>query len=209
MARMNGLQEILEEKGGFSYSTAIAALAGISSKSKAESQQQEFVDDVFEATEKIAIWARGELKTLRNFELESRLEREGRVKRNKSESPVLHGNAISRTVLSDLAITLLQTVEEPGNNLVLLLVELLNVDKHRQLNANRNQPENRIAAQIIAQDPTITNSELVQLTGRDKATISRWRRDPDFKELVLSFKSVFENPLDTSFMHQKPPKTEL
>ena len=203
MARMDHLEKMLIEQCGFDWDKASMALVGVVSGSDARARHEEGFDVIMEVIEEAAIWARTELAKLRQLENDARLEKEGRITREKSESPVLHGNAVSRIELSDLSISLLEVVKKPGDQLCLLLIELLNVDRHRQSNADNNGPYFELAAQFAAQVSDIKNAELAKLTGRDKGTISRWRRKPEFEEKVAMYKRVFSGEMDESLRKRK------
>lgn len=203
MVRMDHLEKMLEEQCGFDWDKASMALVGVVSGSDAQTRHEEGFDVIMEVIEEAAIWARTELAKLRQLESDARLEKEGRITREKSESPVLHGNAVSRVELSDLAITLLQVVEKPGEQLCLLLTELLNVDRHRQSNADKNEPYFGIVAQVVAQVPDVKNAELAIMTGRDKGTISRWRRKPEFEKKVAMYKRVFSGEMEKTLRKGK------
>lgn len=203
MARMDHLEKMLKEQVGFDGNKVSAALVGLVVGTDAKARKQEGFDVVMEVIEEAAIWARAELAKLRQLENDARLEKEGRITRDKSESPVLHGNVVSRIELSDLAVTLLQVVEEPGEELCMLLAELLNVDRHRQANADKNGPYFGIAAQLVAQEPDIKNADLAKITGRDKGTISRWRQKPEFEDEVASYKRVFSGEIREAMLKKK------
>ena len=196
MARTDSLKQMLEKKGGFDNDKATTALAGFVSGRDAQARSQKGFDVVLETTEEVASWARMELAHLRQLESDARLDRDGRITRDKSESPVLAGNAQGRVELSDLAFTLLSAVEEPGEQLLMLLAELLNVDRHRQAIAEKNEPHLGLAAQIVAQVPDVTNADLAKAVGRDRATISRWRRKPEFERKVTFYKSLFSGEIE-------------
>lgn len=103
MARMDHLEKMLIDQCGFDWDKASMALVGVVSGSDARARHEEGFDVIMEVIEEAAIWARTELAKLRQLESDARLEKEGRITREKSESPVLHGNAVSRIELSDLS----------------------------------------------------------------------------------------------------------
>lgn len=70
--------------------------------------------------EMVALWLRCELKELRNGE--------GTV----GEAPVLKGKALSRLVIADAALTMLESVDMVGDELLLLFQELLQIDRRRK-----------------------------------------------------------------------------
>lgn len=193
--RMNSLEALLENNSDLTKGEISLALAGFPSKEELRKQEELFIDVVHDASEKAAKWARSELSKLRKLESEARDERDKNIVRTKSEAPVLSGDAISRLELSDLAMTILTTVEEPGEELTLLIIELLNVDRHRRSNAENNDPSFNVAAQIIAQYPNTKTTDLAILLGKDKATIYRWKKMPEFDEKIKMYDDIFSGKM--------------
>ena len=104
MRRLNALETLMIEKGHFSKEQATKAINDPSPISK----------------EPIANWLSAELKKLR--------EREKIV----GKAPVLKGETLSRLVIADLAMTMVEMCAlQPGENLICLLQELLYVDRYR------------------------------------------------------------------------------
>lgn len=208
MTRMDSLMQLLEGTGTLSTDEARAALSGFffpeQIKAGQDGLDQDGLDVVFEATEIAANWARKELARLRQFEREAREDRS-----KQTETPVLHGNIIGRAILTDLAITLLTSVEEPGDNLTMLLVELMNVDLHRKtLAEKKSNPAYDLAAQIVAQIPDMMPAQLAKAVGRDKSTISRWMKKPEFKNRVEMFQRVFSSDNPFKKLRGKTQKLE-
>lgn len=218
MTRMDSLIQLLEGTGTLSTDEARAALSGFFFPEQIKAGQdgldqikaaqngldQDGLDVVFEATEIAANWARKELARLRQFEREAREDRS-----KQTETPVLHGNIIGRAILTDLAITLLTSVEEPGDNLTMLLVELMNVDLHRKtLAEKKSNPAYDLAAQIVAQIPDMMPAQLAKAVGRDKSTISRWMKKPEFKNRVEMFQRVFSSDNPFKKLRGKTQKLE-
>ncbi len=103
--RLNGLRDLLVQRGGFSAKSATKALVNPDPKSK----------------ERTALWLSSELAKLRKTE------------QQVGAAPVRTGAALSRLTIADLAITMVQFLEgPPGENLICLLQELLDVDRHRK-----------------------------------------------------------------------------
>ena len=71
----------------------------------------------------------------------------------------------------------------PGPQLNGLIRELLNVDSNKA-GATRHVEEQKQAAFIIAQDPKVHTRELAKKLDVNASTISRWRRNPEFKKEV-------------------------
>ena len=126
MSRMGSISDILKEHGGFSGKTVRDALVCFSGNP--------------EHSEEVSQWLRGELLQLREDE------------KIQSKAPVLSGTSLGRATISDIAITMLEAIE-PDPQLLLLLAELLNVDRHRQARADKKNAERDIAMQIDAQIP--------------------------------------------------------
>lgn len=214
MKRLSSLEKILLEKGSLNKEEASLAVCGFylplkqikAAKGALDRiiEDQDGRDIVFEATEIAADWARKELSCLREFERDAREDRS-----KKPETPVLHGNVMGRSELSDLAITMLTIVEKPGNNLTMLLAELMNVDLHRKtLAEKKSNPDYNVAAQLMAQIPDMKPVQLAKAVGRDKSTISRWMKKPDFQDWVGFYREAFSPDSHINKLHKKSQKPE-
>ena len=87
-----------------------------------------------------ARWLRRELKIVRAGQSKT------------GAAPVLKGEALSPLVIADLAMTMVENfADDIGDDLVCLLQELLEVDRHRRALAKVPSEKFQLAAQIVAQ----------------------------------------------------------
>ncbi len=164
MRRMDRLCELLVERGSFSRDEASNVLVSIST---------DRINKAFELTERAAEWLRIELKNLRDGE------------KVEGKAPVLTGQSLSRLLIADLAMTMVAGLEEqPGPELIALLMELLNVDRHRRSLGAAHSEEKDSAMQLEAQVPNVGVRELAKHVGVAPSTITAWRRDPDYEKHV-------------------------
>ncbi len=169
MSRMGSISDILKEHGGFSGKTVMDALVCLSGNP--------------EHSEEVAQWLRGELLQLREDE------------KVQSKAPVLSGTSLGRATISDIAITMLEAVE-PGPQLLLLLAELLNVDRHRQARADNKNAERDIAMQIDAQIPGKGVRQLAKEVGVAPSTITTWRSETEYQKHVEFYKKLFSGDFE-------------
>ncbi len=169
LSRMNSISDILKEHGGFSGKTVTDAFVCLNGNP--------------EHSEEVAQWLRGELLQLREDE------------KVQSKAPVLSGTSLGRATISDIAITMLEAIE-PGPQLLLLLAELLNVDRHRQARADKKNAERDIAAQIDAQIPGIGVRQLAKGVGVAPSTITTWRSEPEYQKQVEFCKKLFSGDFE-------------
>jgi len=131
-----------------------------------------------EVQEKIAHWLRDELATLNE-------NRQGSKRGNLTKSAVRGLGAMSPITISDLAMTMVEVrVDQPGPELLSLLLELFGLDVHRRSLAEAKVSEQQMAAQIQARDPKVSARSLATKTGVAHPTILRWQKDPDYIEAV-------------------------
>ena len=162
--RMNRLSELLEERGSFSRDEVSNVLVSISTDQ---------INKAFELTERAAEWLRIELKNLRDGE------------KVEGKAPVLTGQSLSRLLIADVAMTMVEGLQEqPGPDLIALLMELLNVDRHRRSLGAAHSEEKDRAVQLEAQVPNVGVRELTKPVGVAPSTITAWRRDPDYEKDV-------------------------
>ena len=169
LSRMDSISDILEEHGGFSHKTVMGTLVCLSGNP--------------EHSEEVAQWLRGELLQLREDE------------KVQSKAPVLSGTSLGRATISDIAITMLEAIE-PGPQLLLLLAELLNVDRHRQARADNKNAERDIAAQIDAQIPGKGVRQLAKEVGVAPSTITTWRNETEYQKHVEFYKKLFSGDFE-------------
>jgi hypothetical protein len=102
-------------------------------------------------------------------------------------APVRTMNLVPRSLIAEIAMDLLGSCETwaypPGPLLNSLIRELLNLDRDKQ-GMSRNVDAQEGAADILAQDPTVTTRALARALNVNASTISRWRRSPKFKQMV-------------------------
>jgi hypothetical protein len=107
--------------------------------------------------------------------------------RRGEAAPVRTEKLVPRSVIAWVATDLLVSCElldySPGPHLNALIRELLNVDTNKA-GAIRHADEQEEAAFIIAQYPEVHTRELARGLHINASTISRWRRNPLFKEKV-------------------------
>jgi hypothetical protein len=107
--------------------------------------------------------------------------------RRGNAAPVRTEKLVPRSVIAWVATDLLGSCElwnySPGPQLNGLIRELLNVDTYKA-GATRHVDEQKQAAFIIAQDPKVHTRELAKKLDVNASTISRWRRNPEFKKEV-------------------------
>jgi hypothetical protein len=107
--------------------------------------------------------------------------------RRGNAAPVRTEKLVPRSVIGWVATDLLGSCElwnySPGPHLNALIRELLNVDTDKA-GAIRHADEQEEAAFIIAQYPEVHTRELARGLHINASTISRWRRNPQFKEKV-------------------------
>jgi hypothetical protein len=169
--RMAGLQRILEAKGGFSR---VPSAWGQSQAHTALWSRRS------EDTEPIALWLRGELKKLRAGE------------KQVGAAPVLSGNALSRLVIADIAMTMLEACECPGENLRCLLRELFDLDRHRWALGEKRNKAFEDAAEIDAR-ATYGLRELARQVRVSPSTLKGWRASPDYQRLVARYRDDYDN----------------
>jgi len=182
--RMSSLAELLETRGGFKRTVVERALTGPRARSK----------------EKIALWLRAQLKELRQNE------------RCNGAAPVRRDKMISRTAISDAAISMLQFLEEaPCNNLICLTMELLEVDRHRAALA-KSFGDPFILAVCEEAKAALTGEafgvrELARRISVEPSTVLRWRRKDIYKKDVEEQKAVYTSllrPLVDEFLLNSP-----
>jgi hypothetical protein len=175
--RMSHLAEALESRGGFSKSTSVRALVDPNPKTK----------------EKAAQWLSIELARLRKEE------------KRIGSAPILSGRLLSRIVIADIAITMLQFLEKPPcENLICLLQELLDVDRHRvALATPRSYSYDRAVveeAHAELQGMTLGVRKLAKAISVPPrtippSTITRWRRLDEYRRDVRDERKQVEEKL--------------
>ena len=103
------------------------------------------------------------------------------------QSPARTQQLVPRSVIAEVATDLLGSCElwnySPGPHLNALIRELLNVGRNKH-GATLHVDAQKDAGLIIAQDPKVHTRELARRLNVNASTISRWRRNSQFKEEV-------------------------
>jgi hypothetical protein len=162
--RKSAASELIEKRGGFSNHVSMLAL----------------VDSDRETKEAVAAWLRRELRVLR--------EAEGR----SGEAPVRRNAALSRTVISDVAIELLECIG--GESLICLFQELLDVDRHRKSLAESFVQLDRAAemeAQLQLQGRHIGVRELAGHMSVSPSSVTRWRKNSAYRRRLDFHKEIW------------------
>lgn len=170
MSRMDGLTETIADRGGFARKVATKALTG----------NENF-------SEQVSRWLRNELSSLREGE------------KTTGAAPVLAGNAMSRVVIADIAMTMIESLDAPGDELLALLMELMNLDRHRRSLAGRSGSKFKFACQIEAQVPKIGVRKLAEKIDVAASRITEWRKNPDYDSKVEFYKKLFSGEIERSF----------
>jgi transposase-like protein len=168
--------EILKIRLGLTDKQAMQVLDGHISAFTQSELEPEIAD-----SEKVARWLRRELAELRKEE------------KILGAAPILNDNKLSRPVISDMAMTMLEKIGvPPGPELLALLKELLNVDRHRRTLTKAKNPKKNAAIYMEVYEPGLSDRQLAKKVGVAHSTISAWRRDPDFKRRVKFYDELKE-----------------
>jgi hypothetical protein len=180
MRRMDRLLDVLVNHGGFTEDESRNILVGQGGDS---------------GSENVSRWLRQELSRLRAAE------------KIVGEAPVLKGDTLSRLVISDIAMTLVENGEEElGPELIALLMELLDVDRHRRSIAQIPSEQWEMAVQIDAEIPNLGVRKLAKEIGVAPSTLSKWRRDPDYIKKIESIKRMRADPIFKKAFRDYPKK---
>jgi hypothetical protein len=128
------------------------------------------------ATKEVAsLWLRGELYRLREQE------------KIVGAAPVLKEKLVSRLLIADLAMTMLECCSV-GDELIGLFAELLDVDRHRKALADNHSEAKQRAISIEAQTALTGRKlgvrQLAKVVAVAPATILTWRKSTAFQEQV-------------------------
>jgi hypothetical protein len=167
LRRVSAHQQLLIKKGGFQSEQAVQALIAPDPESK----------------EQVAVWLSSELNKLREGE------------RCPGAAPMRRGQALPRAEMADLAMTMLEACETaPGENLICLLQELLDVDRHRKALASKHSEKLERAAYVEAQyaleGRELGVRELARLLSVGPSTVNFWRSSKSYLEAIESAKRV-------------------
>jgi hypothetical protein len=109
------------------------------------------------------------------------------AEKNRKAAPVRTLSLVPRSLIAEIAMDLLGSCETwghpPGPLLNSLMRELLNLEHDRQ-GMSRDVETQERAAGVVAQAPAVRTRELARALHVNASTISRWRRSPEFKQMV-------------------------
>src|SRR5262249_49773617 len=121
--------------------------------------------------------------------------REG--ERTSGKAPARRGLTLHRIEIADLAMTMTEACGGP-EQLICLLQELLDVDRHRHSLRKNHSPARDRAAQIegrcLAENRNIGVNELAQAVKVAPSTITNWRKDSDYRRQVEYSKLIALQP---------------
>jgi len=119
------------------------------------------------------------------------------AEKNRKAAPVRTLNLVPRSLIAEIAMDLLESCYArgcpPGLWLTRLTRGLLNLERDRQGMSRDIETQER-AAGIVAQFPKVRTRELARALHVNASTISRWRRSPEFKQMVERKKEAFKAP---------------
>src|SRR5262245_26941588 len=109
------------------------------------------------------------------------------AEKNRKAAPVRTLNLVPRSLIAEIAMDLLGSCETwghpPGPFLNSLIRELLNLEHDKQGMSRYVETQER-AAGIVTQAPAVRTREPASMLYVNASTISRWRRSPEFKQMV-------------------------
>jgi hypothetical protein len=162
--RWNAVERTLTDKAGLKRSEATNAVTSKYPITK----------------EKAAKWLRSELRRLRDFQKSGR-------------HPSRRGTTLSLLEISDIAFTMLEALDCVGDELLSLLQELLNLDRHRRsLAANLEAIDvaAQLGAQVTLKGKELGVRELARHLSISVSTASAWLRSPEYKERVALYEKA-------------------
>jgi hypothetical protein len=176
--RKSSVSTTIEKRGGFSHRVATFALT----------------DPDWETKHAVAVWLRKELSKLRKAEAQP------------GSAPVRRSKAMSRVEIAEVAIELLESLDDSvGENLICLFQELLDVDRHRR----------SLAAAFCQIEKAAETEAQIQLQGLpcgvrrfaaslcvSPSTVTRWRRSRFYRERVELSKSIWGSVLRDDYFDQ-------
>jgi hypothetical protein len=178
----------------------LAEMIAVGKRLHAEEEEKEGMT----ASEALAFFLRMSLRDLKHAE------------KSRTAAPVRTLNLTARSLIAEIAMDLLGSCETwghpPGPLLNSLIRELLNLEHDRQGMSRDIETQER-AADIVAQAPTVRTRELARALRVNASTISRWRRSPEFKQMVARKEETLKNPASVgekvlSFAQEGPLQKE-
>jgi hypothetical protein len=173
--RKSAVSQLIEKQGGFSSHVATLALT----------------DSNWETKETVASWLRKQLKVLREAESEA------------GTAPVRRGRALPKTMISDIAIELLECIG--GESLVCLFQELLDIDRHRKSLAEGYTQLDRAAeadARFELQGVKMGVRAFAKHLSVSPSTVTRWRKSLAFCQRVDFHKRFWSHFLRDEYFDQ-------
>ena len=79
----------------------------------------------------------------------------------------------------------------------MVIRELLDLEHDKQ-GMSRNVDAQERAADILAQDPTVPTRKLARALRVNASTVSRWRRSPEFKQMLERKATIFKDRASVS-----------
>jgi hypothetical protein len=166
--------------------------AGVQFGTTRKRKQNPDEQNLLTVSEALAWFLRLELRTLKHAE------------KKRAAAPVRTSNLVPRSVISEIAMDLLDScTDAPGPFLNQLVRELLNVgtDKHGEPRQFEAQEQ---AASIVAQYPTVPTRALARVVKVNPSTVSRWRRSSEFQARVEEHKQIHEELARTKKSDEQP-----
>lgn len=160
--RMGIVERILIDKAGLLKAEASAALISSDPATK----------------EKGAKWLRSELQQLRDYQ-------------KNGAHPTRRGTTLSLLEISDVAFTMLEAINGVDDELLSLLQELLNVDRHRRsiaVNLETFKWAANSEAQAVLQGADYGVRDLAREYSISVSTASAWKRSVKYRETVAFYK---------------------
>jgi hypothetical protein len=159
--RMSDLTRLIETRGRFKPREALAAL----------------INPYPDSKQAVASWLSGELTKLRDGE------------RKVGAAPARRGETLSRLQIADLAIAMLEALsDEIGDDLLCLLQGLLDIDRHRRVLSEARSEQFELAVSFEAQGALQGRKfgvrELAKIVSVSPATVTAWRRSPQYQYAV-------------------------
>lgn len=167
--RMDAVRRVLAEKAGLQKAEVSAALTSADPRTK----------------EKGAKWLRSELQRLRDAQ-------------KSGGHPARRGTTLSLLEIADVAFTLLEAINSVDDELLSLLQELLNLDRHRRM-LGANVEAFDLAANSEAQQTLQGRAPGVRELARENSisvsTASQWKRSSEYRNKVEFYRSAWTDRL--------------
>jgi hypothetical protein len=173
--------KVLGTQKGADKAKRLAEMIAVGKRLHAEEREE------MTASEALAFLLRISLRALKHAE------------KSRRAAPVRTLNLAPRSLIAEIAMDLLGSCETwgypPGPLLNSLIQELLNLEHDRQ-GMSRDVERQEQAAGIVAQAPTVRTRELARALHVNASTISRWRKSPEFKQMVERKAEILKDRAD-------------